>query len=241
METIKDVREFNRDEILGQKFFRITITDFERQQKQSRITGEFYQRTMAVCRCDCGTSFMSELSNILAGGCCSCGCLNRTQNGLTASPIYRDWMAKKRIPSLVFCEEWHDFQSYYEWAIENGFDDNDSQVYCINPDKFFSPENAYVGKRNRKKKKAKHYFHLVSPEGEEFIASSLNDFCLEHGLNPYMMHRVAGAREYYNEHAKKKKESHLTHAGWIVTRHLRKTPKPPSYEDRFYYPYTDLI
>ena len=83
----------------------------------------------------------------------------------------------------------------------------------------------------------KYFFHLVSPDGEEYIASSLSDFCIEHGLNPHMMHRVVRERESsYREGY-----HHMTHDGWTVDRMLRKEPTRPLYEDRFFYPYTSIV
>ena len=221
---------------IGKKYAMLEITGLTVDNRISRKTNREYRNVMAVCKCDCGNEASIIISSVLKGISRSCGCLYRTQKGLSASPIYLDWQTKHKYPNLGFCKEWEDFKDYYVWAIANGFEEN-SRIYRYDNTLPFSPDNCYVDEKKKKNQDSKYFFHLISPDNEEYIVPSLNDFCIEHGLNPHMMHRVVREREFsYREGY-----HHMTHDGWTVDRMLRKEPTRPLYEDRFFYPYTSIV
>jgi hypothetical protein len=41
---------------------------------------------------------------------------------------------------IMVCDEWHDFQAFYDWAMENGYAD-DLSIERIDVDKGYSPDN----------------------------------------------------------------------------------------------------
>ena len=221
---------------IGKKYAMLEITGLTLDKRISRKINREYRNVIAFCKCDCGNEVSIRIVSVVKGASRSCGCLSRTQKGLSASPIYLDWKMKRQHQSLGVCPEWEDFKKYHAWALANKFE-ADCRVYRYDEALPCSPENCYIDKRKEKKQKLKYFFHLVSPDGEEYIASSLSDFCIEHGLNPHMMHRVVRERESsYREGY-----HHMTHDGWTVDRMLRKEPTRPLYEDHFFYPYTSIV
>ena len=221
---------------IGKKYAMLEITGLTVDNRISRKTNRKYCNVMAVCKCDCGNEASIIIASVVKGASRSCGCLSRTQKGLSASPIYLDWKMKRQHQSLGVCPEWEDFKKYHAWALANRFEEN-SRIYRYDNTLPFSPDNCYVDEKKKKNRDSKYFFHLISPDGEEYIASSLSDFCIEHGLNPHMMHRVVRERESsYREGY-----HHMTHDGWTVDRMLRKEPTRPLYEDRFFYPYTSIV
>ena len=221
---------------IGKKYAMLEITGLTVDKTISRKTNREYRNVMAFCKCDCGNEVSIRIVSVVKGASRSCGCLYRTQKGLSASPIYLDWQTKHKYPNLGFCKEWEDFKDYYVWAIANGFEEN-SRIYRYDNTLPFSPDNCYVDEKKKKNQDSKYFFHLISPDNEEYIVPSLNDFCIEHGLNPHMMHRVVRERDF----AYREGYYHMTHDGWTVDRMLRKEPTRPLYEDRFFYPYTSIV
>lgn len=125
-------------DIAGQKFGMLTAIKPIGKNSQGR--------TLWECRCDCGSVASFVVSDIVRGHTKSCGCLKRemakqrmTRHGKSNTRLYRIWVGmKKRIYNpneayysdyggrgLKMCQEWtNDFESFYLWAISNGYADN---------------------------------------------------------------------------------------------------------------------
>ncbi len=219
---------------IGNTYNRLTILELDYVVKTSKTSGTIYKDVMATCQCACGHTTDIKLYSVVHGITRSCGCLFRTQKGLTASPIYHDWLYKTRTHSPL-CPEWADFQDYHDWAIAHGFE-QDSAVHRIDKKLPFTPDNAVVVKRQPKTFRDGSVYCLTSPDGEEYIVPNLSDFCYEHGLNNIMMRRVI--RE--SEEAFLSKARHSSHDGWTARRMPKKEPLP-LYEDRFFYPFVPLF
>lgn len=104
-----------------------------------------YNRPIFECLCDCGNKKNISATRVKNGGTKSCGCLQKkkaskllTIHGLTNTRLHSIWTAmisrcenpkNNRFYSygskgIKVCEEWrNDFQSFYEWAIANGYSD----------------------------------------------------------------------------------------------------------------------
>lgn len=100
-------------------------------------------KTIWECVCECGNHTFSLGSNLTSGKALSCGCLkNETiskrfkKHGMTKTRIYRIWQGMRRRcydnkckayknygeRGIVVCEEWKEgFQSFYDWAVNNGY------------------------------------------------------------------------------------------------------------------------
>lgn len=88
-----------------------------------------------LCLCDCGNSTIVSSSHLRCGDTSSCGCLS---NGKSYTRLYRIWDGMKQRcytksetaykyyggRGIKVCETWkNDFQSFHDWALENGYSD----------------------------------------------------------------------------------------------------------------------
>ena len=112
----------------------------------------------------CGTEFKACTSNIKNGSTKSCGCYHkrrvsesRKTHGLGSTRLYSTWSKlKDRVFNLkskdyynyggrgiTICEEWkNDFVPFYNWAIENGYEENKGlSIDRIDNDGNYEPHN----------------------------------------------------------------------------------------------------
>ena len=130
-----------------------------------------------LCKCVCGNETISTYSNIKNGTKNSCGCeklefisnLNKT-HGKRHTRLYRIWLnMKNRCNNPKFkqydryggrgikvCDLWSkDFMSFYEWAMNNGYEDT-LTIDRIDNDKGYSPNNCrWVTKAENNKNRGK--------------------------------------------------------------------------------------
>ena len=121
--------------LLGQVFGRLKVVEFAGKNKHNHATW--------LCVCDCGQQRIVESGNLRSGNQVSCGCqslqnrvLATTKHGLSGHPLHRIWRKIiercynpncKSFPNyggkgVVMSDEWRDnFQSFYDWAIANGW------------------------------------------------------------------------------------------------------------------------
>lgn len=121
-------------------------------RKAFDYTGQRFNKLVAVKRveykkgnwwlfkCDCGNEKVINIENVKRGDTKACGCLKggKSKYKNVNHPIYKRWWHminrcenKKDISyknygaiGIKVCEEWHDFDNFYEWAVSNGFDTN---------------------------------------------------------------------------------------------------------------------
>ena len=71
--------------------------------------------------------------HLVRGKIRSCGCINKTKNGLSTHPLYKVWQSillranghyddSYRRKNINVCNEWNDYISFYNWAISNGYE-----------------------------------------------------------------------------------------------------------------------
>lgn len=103
------------------------------------LTGKAYineqSRRMVECICKCGQIIFRQFNGVKNGHIKSCGCLKKP-HGMCSHPLYKTWMnIKTRCyqPShksyndyggigLTVCSEWlESFNNFYNWAINNGW------------------------------------------------------------------------------------------------------------------------
>lgn len=115
---------------------------------------------------------------------------------------------------VELCEEWkNDFISFYEWAINNGYDDS-LTIDRIDPDKNYSPDNCQWLTKSENSLKAnlqrdyKGFYKVkaISPDGEEYITDNKERFSREHGLDSSAVSKVLKG-EY--KHTKKWKFEYI--------------------------------
>ena len=123
------------------------------------------RKTYYVCQCDCGNVKVVRADSLISGATKSCGCIKkeRDKTNLTANHrhkmsgtrIYETWQDMKRRcynkqnvrynryggRGIKVCEEWlNNFQSFYDWAIRNGYSD-DLTIDRIDNDGNYEPSN----------------------------------------------------------------------------------------------------
>ena len=89
-------------------------------------------------QCSCGNTKDVFATSLRCGDTTSCGCKSKdasTTHGLTNTPLYRIWAnMKARCDNpnaqyyadyggrgITYCDEWKDFQTFYDWALANGY------------------------------------------------------------------------------------------------------------------------
>lgn len=146
-------------DLTGQKFGRLTVIEFHEIDK-----GE---NALWLCKCDCGNEIVVRGCNLKNGNTKSCGCYHSenmkklfTKHGLCHHRLYAVWASMKERcynqnfsqfkdyggRGITVCDEWKDdFKAFYDWAMENGYDENASQGICtidrIDNNKGYSPDN----------------------------------------------------------------------------------------------------
>lgn len=139
--------------ISGEKFGRLTVIS----RAQNTSTGSARWN----CACECGNTVTVDAGKLKSGHTKSCGCLRAEQNrtvalkhGMHNTRIHRIWMqmhARCNARSgnnykwyaergVKVCNEWSDFQNFYQWSANNGYAD-DLSIDRIDVDGDYSPEN----------------------------------------------------------------------------------------------------
>lgn len=113
-------------------------------------------------KCYCGVEFKTVIRNVKTGQTRSCGCYNRqlikeinTTHGLSRHRLYRVWSVmldrcenknnkgyeNYGARGITVCDEWKtDFKSFYDWAIENGYQEG-LTIDRIDNDNGYFPNN----------------------------------------------------------------------------------------------------
>ena len=145
-------------DLIGKRFNRLVVIE-----RRRTVCG-----TAAwLCQCDCGKQTVVAGTDITKGHTKSCGCLrnevfkeSRTKHGQKGTRLYMVWKGMNQRcynpdhPSyrryggrgITVCDEWRsDFQSFYDWAMAAGYDENAPRGQCtidrIDNDKGYSPDN----------------------------------------------------------------------------------------------------
>jgi hypothetical protein len=146
-----------RKDITNQIFGRLTALKIEKIQNK---------KTYWRFRCSCDDKeVIRSLSIVVRGECLSCGCLRKETcaklksinqtHGLTQHRLYYIWDGmkgrcyNKNNPEyhnygergITVCDEWKDnFQTFYDWAMENGYEE-DLTIDRIDNDWIYCEEN----------------------------------------------------------------------------------------------------
>ena len=124
--------------MIGKKFARLTVIEESGRTKSGNAK--------YICLCECGNKTPPiNGANLRDGTTKSCGCLKRegiiqrsTTHGMCSTRLYRIWhdmRARCKYPSnpnyrdyggrgIAVCAEWEEFQTFYNWAMTNGYAEN---------------------------------------------------------------------------------------------------------------------
>lgn len=144
----------------GARFGKLTVVS--EGEPIPRNDGKSPRRTM-LCLCDCGKEVLVLRDSLVSGNTKSCGCLNfekgrpprRKSHGMANTRIYRIWSHMKErcnnpnnnryyrygARGIKLCSEWEcSFETFYKWAIDNGYKD-DLSIERKDNDLGYCPEN----------------------------------------------------------------------------------------------------
>lgn len=140
-------------DLFGQRFGRLTVSKEFFVDKNGKRKWK--------CFCECGGTAYVTTNNLTSGTTKSCGCWNEdvrskihTKHGMSKSRIYSIWSNMKARCECVtnnayhlygkrgikVCDEWHDFNNFAKWAIENGYGKN-LTIDRIDNDGNYCPDN----------------------------------------------------------------------------------------------------
>lgn len=147
-------------DLTGMRFGRLTVL--------SRAGTKAKHHTW-LCKCDCGVEKVAYGHAMLNGATVSCGCYhgevtaarNRatTKHGDSRSRLYRVWRGmvdrceNPNRPNYALyggrgisvCAEWHDYETFKRWAMENGYNPEakygDCTIDRIDVNGDYTPEN----------------------------------------------------------------------------------------------------
>jgi hypothetical protein len=139
-------------DLLGKRFNYLTIIGETKVNKEIRW----------ICECDCGNKTIVKGQKLKAGTTKSCGCYKKkkflnysTKHNLTNTRIYRIYKAminrcylKTKDDynyyggrGIKVCDEWKkDIVSFYNWALQNGYNEN-LTIDRINNNGNYEPNN----------------------------------------------------------------------------------------------------
>ncbi len=124
-------------DLTGEKYGRLIVVECTGRNKHGR--------PLWLCECECNNKIIVSSPRLLSGNTKSCGCLREeaiaqrnTKHGLKEARLYEVWKNMKKrcynpqTPNykhyggrgISVCDEWrHNFQAFFDWAMENGYDE----------------------------------------------------------------------------------------------------------------------
>lgn len=173
-------------DLTGRRFGRLVAVARQRESN----------RTKYLCECDCGNNTKVFHDNLITGHTQSCGCLskethtkyknfnlrlykihhgmvNRCSNPLNQAYVYYGGRG------ISVIDEWLDFDSFYNWAVRNGYSDN-LTIDRIDTNGNYSPTNckwSTKAEQNRNKRDTRNITYRA-------ITKCVTDWAKELNISP---------------------------------------------------------
>ena len=168
------------------KFIDMTGKRFGRLMVISRVEGNQGGVIKWLCKCDCGSNTTVSGKSLRKGETKSCGCLKLdlrreafTTHGKSETRLYIIFKGMKNRcyykahtafqyyggRGIGICEEWlNDFNSFYEWSMENGYSD-DLTIDRIDTNGNYEPDNCRWATMLEQLNNTR-YNHIMDYDGE---------------------------------------------------------------------------
>lgn len=138
-------------DLTGIKFGRLTVIKRDLTSK----------RTKWICKCECGNIKSIMACHLKSGASTSCGCYQKEtvreanlKHDKTHTSLHNRWKAIKQRclnpnnsryidygeRGIIICDEWLEFENFYNWSINNGYAENLSLDRKDN-NKGYTPDN----------------------------------------------------------------------------------------------------
>jgi len=161
-------------DLVGKRYGKLTVIRKTEERRGSFVVWE--------CLCDCGNKCKVITGSLKNGNTMSCGCLseNNLRKGLklahseSKTRLYAIWTGMKRRCNnkntksyknyggrgIKVCKEWNDYVNFREWALQNGYSDNQGLSierkdvngnYCPENCEFIPFKEQSKNRRNTKK------------------------------------------------------------------------------------------
>lgn len=147
-----------RNDLTGKRFGRLLVVE----RTEGKLLKSGYKQQMYKCLCDCENTIVVTYISLVTGNTTSCGCYAKellrkknTTHGMSGTKLYDVWKEMRRRCSkendgsyfyygargIKVCDEWEsDFQSFYNWAIKNGYREG-LEIDRINNNDNYEPSN----------------------------------------------------------------------------------------------------
>lgn len=181
-------------DLTGQKFGRLTV--IERAENK-------HNNSAWLCKCECGALCVVQSCSLRSGRTKSCGCFQKEQitkileihgqakgnhtrlyniyHGIKKRCYKKDEKSFNRYggKGITMCNEWlNDFQSFYDWAMSNGYADN-LTIDRIDNSKGYFPDNCrWVTYKVQNNNTSRN--HLITYNGK---TQTMAQWAFEMGIN----------------------------------------------------------
>lgn len=190
------------EDLTNKKIGRLTVLEF---------FGYKNNKVIWKCRCDCGNITYVVHGNLIHNSTKSCGCLQKEllskrsiTHNLTKTKIYSTWIdIKKRCYNvnsisycnyggrgITVCDEWkNDFKSFYNWSMQNGYDETLS-IDRINNNGNYEPSNCRWVDRKTQNNNTRHN-HYITYNGKTLTLAQWSEelgltySCLKSRINKH--------------------------------------------------------
>lgn len=179
------------EDLTGNIFNDLTVIDYAYTKHRSA----YYK-----CKCVCGNETTVRKTRLKNGLTKSCGCRVTKVNGKhlqSDTRIYHVWEGMKQRcynknnskyniyggKGIEVCEDWHEFEPFYNWAIENGYKKGLS-IDRIDSEGDYKPSNCkWVSIAENSQKTNKEIPIIVTfPSGKIKEYRNISKFCKEQNL-----------------------------------------------------------